>query len=215
MGVFLCLVMGRIILVMALLLSFGLLHAQKVVKKAVLNPETSYVLINAANCFKISISTTSSKEIRVEALIDGEYKNDLLVKIEEDGPSIGISAGFHPNFKKPNDKLSAHKVISISLKLHIPENMKVRLIGTSTNVYAEGDYEDLKVSLDDGSCSIDSINGTVQATTRSGDIHVRSKGANIVTNNSFGSISENNIPKGANHYNLITTTGNIYLKKIE
>jgi len=207
--------MGRVKLVLALLLSFGLINAQKVVKKSVLNPETSYILINAANCFKIDLSTTSSKEIVVEALIDGEYRNDLLVKIEEDGPSITVSTGFHPDFVKPNDKLSAHKVISISLQLQIPENMKVRLIGTNTNVYAKGNYKDLKVTLDDGSCNIHSINGTVRAITRSGDIHVRSKEANIVTKNSFGSITENNIPMGTNDFNLITTTGNIYLNKTE
>ncbi len=200
---------------MVLLLSFGLLNAQRTVRKTVLNPETSHVLINAANCFKIDLSTTASKEIVVEAHIEGEYKNDLLVKIEEEGPSIAISAGFHPNFIKPNDKLSAHKVISISLKLNIPENMKVSLLGTNTNVYAKGNYGDLQVTLDDGSCNIHAIHGTVHALTRSGDIHVRSKGANIVTNNSFGSISENNIPKGPNYFNLITTTGNIYLKKTE
>ncbi len=198
-----------------MLLSFGLSNAQKVVKKSVLNPETSYVLINAANCFRIDLSTTSSKEIVVEALIDGEYKNDLLVKIEEHVPSIAISAGFHPNFIKPNDKLSAHKVISISLKLQIPENMNVRLLGTNTNVYAKGSYEDLKVTLDDGSCNIHSIYGTVHAITRSGDIYVRSKEANIVTKNSFGSISKNNIPMGTNYFNLSTTTGNIYLSKTE
>ena len=89
---------------MILLMSFGLLGAQKVIKKSVHNPGTSSILIDADDCFKVEITTTLSKEIVVEALIDGEYKNDLLVKIEEDGPSINISTGFQPDFIKPNDK---------------------------------------------------------------------------------------------------------------
>jgi hypothetical protein len=215
MGVFLCLVMGREIFVVILLMSFGFLNAQKVVKKSVLNPDTSSILIDADDCFKVEITTTLSKEIVVEALIDGEYKNDLLVKIEEDGPSIEISTGFQPNFIKPNDKLSAHKVISISLKVQIPENMKVHLFGSNTNVYAKGSYKVLKVTLDDGTCNFQSINGIAHAVSRSGDIYVYSKGATIETKNSFGSTETGNIPKGDDYFNLVTTTGNIYLKKTE
>ena len=215
MGVFLCLVMGREIFVVILLMSFGLLRAQKVVKKSVLNPDTSFILINADDCFKVEITTTLSKEIAVEAHIDGEYKNDLLVKIKEDGPSIDISTGFQPNFIKPNDKLSAHKVISISLKVQIPENMKVRLFGSYANVYAKGSYKILKVTLDDGTCNFQSIYGIAHAVTRSGDIYLYSKGATIETKNSFGSTEAGNIPKGDDYFNLVTTTGNIYLKKTE
>jgi len=215
MGVFLCLVMERGIFMLILLLSFGLLNAQKMVKKSVHKPDTSSILIDADNCFKVEITTTLSKEIVVEALIDGEYKNDLVIKIEEVGPSIEISTGFQPNFIKPNDKLSAHKVISISLKVQLPENMNVHLFGSNTNVYAKGSYKDLKVTLDDGTCNFQSINGITHALTRSGDIYVYSKGATIETKNSFGSTEIGNIPKGADYFNLVTTTGNIYLKKTE
>jgi hypothetical protein len=203
------------IFVLVLLISIGLLNAQKVVKKSVRNPDTSSILIDANDCFKVEITTTLSKEIVVEALIDGEYKNDLLVKIEEDGPWIEISTGFQPNFIKPNDKLSAHKVISISLKVQVPEKMKVRFFGSNTNVYAKGSYKDLKVTLDDGNCNFQSIKGKAHVVTRSGDIYVYSKGANIETKNAFGNTEAENIPKGDDYFNLVTTTGNIYLKKTE
>ena len=200
---------------MILLMSFGLLNAQKVVKKSVRNPDTSSILIDANDCFKVEVITTLSKEIVVEARIDGEYKSDLLVKIRDNDPTIIISAGFQPSFIKPNDKLSAHKVISISLKVRIPENMKVRLFGTNTNVYAKGSYKVLEVTLDDGSCNFQSIKGKAHAVTRSGDIYVYSKGATIETKNSFGNTETENIPKGDDYFNLVTTTGNIYLKKTE
>lgn len=215
MGVFLCLKMRSKIVVLVLLISYGSLNAQKMVKKTAFNPDTSFILIDANGCFKVEITATRSKEIIVAALIDGEYKNDLLVKIEEDGPFIEISTGFQPNYIKPNDKLSAHKVISISLKVQIPENMKVRLFGSNTNVYANGRYKDLRITLDDGTCNFQSINGIAHAVTRSGDIYVSSNGATIVTKNSFGSTEAGNIPKGDDYFNLITTTGNIYLKKID
>ena len=198
-----------------LFLSFGILNAQKVVKKAVQNPETANILIDANNCYQIDITTTSAKDIVVEAFMDGEYKNDLLIKIEEEGPTIAISTGFHPNFIKPNDKLSAHKVISIALKLQIPKKMKVNLFGANTNVYATGNYDDIRVTLDDGNCNFKTISGKASATTQSGDIYVYSNGAVIETKNIFGLISNNGIPRGDNYFKLSTTKGNIYLRKTE
>ncbi len=215
MGRFLWLVMGMKVFMFVLFISFGMLNAQKVVKKAVQNPETSNLLIDANNCYQIDLTTTSAKDIVIEAFMDGEYKNDLLIKIEEDGPTIAVSAGFHPNFIKPNDKLSAHKVISIALKVQIPKNMKVNLFGVNANVYATGNYEDIRVTLDDGNCNFYTIMGMASATTQSGDIYVYSNGAIIETNTNFGHISNNGIPKGDNYFKLTTTKGNIYLRKTE
>ncbi|MBT8306430.1 MAG: hypothetical protein KJN85_05805 [Maribacter sp.] len=207
--------MGMKVFMFVLFISFGMLNAQKVVKKAVQNPETSNLLIDANNCYQIDLTTTSAKDIVIEAFMDGEYKNDLLIKIEEDGPTIAVSAGFHPNFIKPNDKLSAHKVISIALKVQIPKNMKVNLFGVNANVYATGNYEDIRVTLDDGNCNFYTIMGMASATTQSGDIYVYSNGAIIETNTNFGLISNNGIPKGDNYFKLTTTKGNIYLRKTE
>jgi len=192
-----------------------MLNAQKVVKKSVLNPDTSDIFIDANNCYKVEVTTTLSKEIVVEAFIDGEYKNELLLGIKEDDSSLIISSGFQPSYIRPGDKLSAHKVISISLRVRLPENMKVRLFGTNTNVYIHGRYKDLQVTLDDGTCNFQGINGNAHALTRSGDIYVYSKGATIETKNSFGNTEAGNIPNGDDYFNLVTTTGNIYLKKTE
>lgn len=118
-----------------------------------------------------------------------------MVKIEHIGSSLEISAGFHPNFIQPKDKLSVHKVISISFQVHIPKNMAICIIGTSTNVFANGEYANLQVLLEDGSYNLDAIHGTTKVLTRSGDIHVRTKGATFMTKNSYGSIEKETIPE--------------------
>lgn len=207
--------MGRSLLVVLLVMGFGALHAQKVIRKSVLDPKVSFVTIAGENCFKVELSNTSSKTIGIQANIDGEYSDDLLLRIEEKGHSLEISAGFQPNFVQPNDKLSAHKIISISLQVQVPKNMKVRLVGTNTNVYAKGEFKNLLISLDDGSCNLDVSNGATQVLTRSGDIYVYTKGATIKTKNSFGSIEGNTIPKGKDIFDLTTITGDIHLMKTE
>ena len=203
------------IFVVLLLVCFQMLNAQKVIRKSLQDPEAIYLEINTENCFKVELTTSKSKEILIEARIDGEYKNDLLVRVGHKGPVVGISAGFQPNFIIPDDKLSAHKVISISLQIQIPENMKVHILGTSTQVIAEGNYSEFKAILDDGSCKLNRIHGSALVTTRSGDINVYSTQGTFSINNSFGSVFRDNIPTGKDYFDLTTTTGEIRLTKIE
>ncbi len=195
--------------------SLGMVNAQKVVKKNIIDVNAAHLLIDAANCFKIDLTTNTSKEMVVEAIIDGEYRNDLLVKIEEETSFIKISAGFQPGYIIPNDKLSAHKVISISLRIQVPEQMNVHLFGTNCNVHAAGLYTNLKVTLDDGLCNLENVSKNTVVTTQSGDIYVQSKGATVETKNSFGTVFNGNIPIGDDFFKLSTVTGNIYMKKIE
>ena len=76
--------------------------------------------MNAANCFKVEFHTGDGNEINIEAEIEGEYSQDLDLKVNTNGTTVLIEAGFAPSFENPNDKLSAHKVVSILLKITIP-----------------------------------------------------------------------------------------------
>ncbi|MGB5435928.1 MAG: hypothetical protein WBM98_08555, partial [Maribacter sp.] len=132
--------MGKSLLTVLFIMGFGLLTAQRVIRKSVLDATVSTIAIDAENCFKVELSTSETKEIVVQARIDGEYKNELVVNVVHHGPSIEISTDFQPDFVQPNDKLSAHKVLSVSLNIQIPKYMAVGIIGTSTNLFINGDY---------------------------------------------------------------------------
>ena len=151
----------------------------------------------------------------VEATIDGEYKNHLLLKIYEEGSTMRVSAGFQPNFVNPNDKLSAHKVISIALKITVPRYKNVFVYGNSSNVTVKGAYTNLKITLADGRCILDDVSETVEVITQSGNIFVNSPRADIKTVTKYGKIYRDPIPEGDYQFNLNTTSGDINLKKIE
>jgi len=199
--------MKRIFLI--LILSANFLSAQKIVKKAIINPDITAVRIDARNCFQIKMQTSKVNEMYVEAIIDGEYKNDLILNLKEQGSSIFVSAGFSPNFKNPNDKLSAHKVISIELLISLPAGQNVQVDGTSCNIIASGDYEHLKVTLNDGNCILNEVSEIITVMTQSGNIDVHCSNAKINAASKFGEIGENDIPDGNNNFTLNTTTGNI------
>jgi len=202
----------RGILVLSVLFCMEM-RGQKVVKKAILNSNIEFVQINTTNCFKVETATSTSDTIQVEATIDGEYKKDLIVTIDEEGQNLTISAGFQPGFIHPNDKLSAHKVLSISLKITIPEYKKVKIYGTTTSVFSSGKYKNLWVVLSDGKCVLNQIKESAEVTTQSGDIVVYQEAAEIEAKTKYGSIEREPTATGKSKLKLTSTTGNISIKK--
>ena len=184
-------------------------------KKSVLDNKISHVQIDADNCYLVSLTTHANNDIIVEAQIDGEYSKDLELMVSENGSTVMVAAGFQANFKHPNDKLSAHKVVSISLNITIPKLKDVLLYGTNTRVVAEGDFKNLDIILADGDCNLTNVSEDVTVKTQSGDIFVSSKKATVIAKSKYGKVSGNPIPKGAARYILNTVTGNIVLHKTE
>ncbi|MFS4454585.1 hypothetical protein [Maribacter sp. 2304DJ31-5] len=174
------------------------------------------IKIDANNCFEVFLDTRSkTDEISIEGKIDGEYKKDLKLNIVKDGNSVWVNAGFRPNFKNPNDKLSAHKVISIALRITVPEWKWVSLYGTRSRVLAQGKYKKLNIALSEGSCELKEVAQQVNVRTQSGDILVNAIAAQINARTKYGTQDKNTIPKGHNRYTLNTVTGNIILNKTE
>lgn len=199
-----------------LLLCCGLnfLQAQKLIRKTLVHPGIEFFQIDSNHCFKVDLQTVRSEEMVVEATIDGEYRKDLLVKITEEGNTIKVSTGFQPNFVNPNDKLSAHKVISIALKISLPEYQKVQLFGNSSQVEVNGRYTDLDIRLNDGRCVLNNVSENVKVKTQSGNITLNSQAATIRALSRYGKIYRAEVPAGDDHFDLSSTSGDIHINRI-
>lgn len=196
-----------------LLFSCCCLKAQKTVKKTIIDPKTSFIQIDAENCFEVILNTSNSTDLIVDAAMDGEYNPNLLVNVKQEGATIFVSAGFQPNFIVPNDKLSAHKVVSIALNINLPNYINAKVFGTSCNVMASGRYHSLAVVLSDGRCELNNVGENCTVRTQSGDILVTSSRASINAISTYGKIIEEPIPTGNDNFKLHTVTGDIHLKK--
>lgn len=189
------------------------LHAQKLVRKAFVDPRTETIQIDAQYCYRIDLKTGFSNEIEVSASMEGEYAKDLLISIEQSGTTAMISADFQPLFINPNDKLSAHKVVSIALEISVPEYKNVDVFGTNTNLYAKGKYEDLNITLSDGRCNLENVSESVEVTTQKGDILLAAPSGNITAESVYGKVKRETIPFGYNQFVLKTIEGDIFLTK--
>lgn len=189
--------------------------AQKQLERTIDARSVSLLQIDAANCFEVKIETGDTDVIVVTARLEGEYTKDLDLKVYENGRTLAINAGFKDTFINPNDKLSAHKVVSIALHVFLPKWKNVQLYGTNARVVAQGDYEDMNIVLADGICELDQVGRNVRVRTQSGNITMKAKSGSIAASSKYGLVNKMVLPKGTNRYNLSTVTGNIELKKPE
>jgi hypothetical protein len=189
--------------------------AQKAVKKSIVNAEITHIQVDVKNCFELDLSTSTGDALVIEGQIDGEYEKDLLLQVLEEGSTLKISAGFQPNFVNPNDKLSAHKVVSIALKIVLPKQKSVHVFGTNCNVTVVGGYDLLKVSLNDGRCDLNKVSESAEVTTQSGTISVIYTSAVVRAYTKYGKVIGTISKNGNDRFNLSTVTGDIVLKRVE
>jgi hypothetical protein len=189
--------------------------AQKQVKRTIEASSITLLQIDAANCFEVKLETGNTNDIVIDARLEGEYSKDLEVAIYEDGGTLFVDAGFKASFVNPNDKLSAHKVVSIILHVFLPKWKNVQVYGTNTRVVAMGSYSDLSIVLADGNCELNEISQNVTVKTQSGNIVLKAKAGSVTASSKYGQVSQIGLPKGLNQYNLSTVTGNIELNKPE
>lgn len=201
---------------LALLIFLGImpiLSAQKTVQKTILDTKDTAVEINANSCFLVTINTADTNEISVRAQMDGEYSKDLLLNVHEEGKTLVVNTSFNPLFEPPNDKLSAHKVLSISLNITIPEYMKVSIYGTYSTVKATGKYQHINISLNDGKCILREVSDVAYVNTQSGTIDLFSKSGTLTAVSKYGKVSAEKLEDGHNQYQLNSITGNINVYK--
>ena len=123
-----------------------------------------------------------------------------------------VTTDFAPNFVPYNDKLSAHKVISIFLEVFLPEKTNLSILGTNAKVAINGNYSNLNVLLMEGECLIDvsAISGKIK--TQSGNIEVSNNTTIQEAKTKFGRII-NDPENRSTGITLVSNTGNILFQK--
>lgn len=183
--------------------------AQRHLEKTYLDPSVNAVIISGEQCFQVFVDTAPTQEVVVEADMEGEYQNDVFIQMETLGNTLRIGTDFAPNFEQPNDKLSAHKVLSVKLKIRLPESLKVSLVAGDCQVTAHGSYRELEVKIAGGGCTLYNQSNLTEVNTISGFITAYIPAGQVSAHSGFGEVHMGLVPKGFNRYNLNTTRGTI------
>ena len=184
-------------------------RAQRHLEKTYLDPSVNAIFISAEQAFQVVVDTSPTQEVIVEADMEGEYQNDVFIQMETLGNTLRIGTDFAPNFERPNDKLSAHKVLSVKLKIVLPENLKVSLVAGDCQVKASGNYRELNVKIAGGGCTLQGRTYRSDIDTISGFISAYIAEGQVLAQSGFGEVELESVPYGPDRYTLKSVRGSI------
>lgn len=188
------------------------LQAQKVTQKTFDLTSIETVVIDAQHMHQIALrSVVNAEMLTVDGVFEGEYQNQMAFTAVSSGKTITVAGNIQPLFEKYDDKLGAHKSLNLALIITVPENKKVILTGTSstTNVEVAGTYKHLTISLHDGDCMLNSVNGSIKVLTYSGHITVENYQGKVNTSSKYGEVVVNENKKNASVMQLESVKGTI------
>jgi len=123
----------------------------------------------------LTVVASSVEEISVRVHLEGETSDEIVIteQLEDNKLTLGFSSW--PLAKTYNDKLSAHKIVSVVVTISIPETLFVTINSNTAAVVAEGTFELLYIDVEDKNCVLQNFNGNANLTTNRGAIVVSTR----------------------------------------
>jgi len=179
-----------LLIIVLFIFSCNLFAQKKLLKEYdVDNIHTLY--IDSNDIFQIKLETSQTDKIIMYTQIDGETYENTLLHTETIEGILKITTGHTPDFIPFNDKLSAHKILSIVLEITLPEGLNLDVYSTLASVNAQGDYNQIRINLGRGGCHlsdfrfresllINTISGNIELETKNAEVHAQSRNGSVV-----------------------------------
>lgn len=171
--------------------------------------------INSNEIFEISIIATSSDQITVNTIIEGETFASTLLNSKIENGILKITTGKTPDYIPFNDKLSAHKVMAIELEIVVPIGLDIWVYSTLASLDTYGELGQVRVDLGRGHFKGEGFRfrESAQINTISGSVTIELEAARIEANSRNGSVSLATTINQGLPLTIETIDGNISLQK--
>lgn len=163
--------------------------------------------------YKINLQTSKEDKILLSTHSEGEYFNDINLEVERLQDKILITSSFREILQSGYDKLSAHKVFSLEVNLTIPEGLEIYIKSNIATVNATGNFKDIQVELQSGSCKLKNFTGNALVNTYRGGIWVETNNADIKASSGTGTVDIPKEMRGSNSLELRSINGDIKVVK--
>lgn len=188
--------------------------AQKQTEKQWNALQIEKVDINGEGIFKINIKNSESNTIDLVVKFEGEHSENLVIIDSVSHGVLKLSTDFQPLFKADNDKLSAHKVLSVELQLSIPKHIDLNIKSDIAQTKIEGHFPNVFIELKTGNCTLDPFFGNATINTISGNINIKTNNAKTIAKSKTGIVDVKQFKLALYQLNLQTVNGNINVSKI-
>ena len=161
--------------VIFLLFCITIVNAQKTLSRSYSASGIENILIDGNGVHLLKVRAAKVKAISVRVRLEGETSEEIGIKEQLKGDRLQLGFGSWPFAKMYNDKLSAHKVVSVEVVITIPENMFVSLTSNTTAVVAQGKFRFLYVDIEDEDCLLKNFLGGASLKTNRGRITIKTQ----------------------------------------
>lgn len=189
--------------------------AQKRMIKSFSAENIETINFNFNQVSNIAVSTSDTQKITIEAIVEGENSEHIVLTNRKYMNALFISSDFQPAYRDANDKLSAHKVISVELLVTLPKHLRIYIKSDIGDIQAMGSYKKLTLELSEGRCILEQFNGNALINTQNGAIDIQTNFAQIETNSAHGKVLQEEIETGENKIQLNSVNGDITITKYE
>ncbi|HSP11600.1 MAG TPA: hypothetical protein VLO29_03660 [Salegentibacter sp.] len=169
--------------------------------------------IYADEVSSIRIETKSTTTISMATHSEGEYYNRIGLDTKMENGTLIINSKFPQALSGGFDKLSAHKVFSIDLRLQIPAGLRVYIKSDQASVLATGKYSLFEAELNQGFCDLIGFSGNGRVQTIMGDIHFETQDTRIEAETRNGKLQKSLPQAGKSLLKLSSVNGDISLYK--
>lgn len=204
-------------LVFLIILSFSFQHnyAQKLIEKEFSAIDISTIVISGNTMFKINLHTKPSNQVNLRLSVEGENNEQIVLQAYTSHDTLFVGSAYQPLFNVPDDKLSAHKKISIELDLALPEHLDISVKSDIASVEIKGVYNTIFSELINGNFKATEFSSNILVNTVHGNMHVETNNAVLNLNTKNGKIYQEQLDFGNQQISLNSINGNIRVIKTQ
>jgi hypothetical protein len=179
---------NNLLFVLFFILNFLQLKAQRETIQTFDASSIKEVIIEVDEVFNVEIETANTPVIKLSTLSEGEYLNEIVIQTQQDLHSFQLNSQYREILTSGFDKLSAHKVYAVHLKLVIPKNLNVIVISNIASLNAVGNFKKLEAELKSGACRLIDFSGQALINTFQGNVYVETTTANVKATTNHGNL---------------------------
>ena len=198
------------------IISNQIISAQKIIEKELYASDISTIIVSGNTMFNISMNTKPINKVNLVLAIEGENNEQIVLKTIRKQDTIFISSEYQPLFNVPDDKLSAHKKISIELNMIVPENIDVSVKSDIGSVQIKGIYKSVFSELVNGNFKAFNVSSNLLViNTLHGNIYVETNTAIVDISTKNGEVHKEQLDFGKQRISLNSINGDIRVIKTQ
>lgn len=191
------------------------IHAQKRIEKQLDATDISTVVISGNTMFKINLNAKPADKVNLRLTVEGENNEQIVLKTYKNQDTLFVGSAYQPIFNVPDDKLSAHKKISIELDMVVPEHLNINIKSDIASVQIQGIYNTIFSELVNGNFKALNFSSDLLVNTIHGNMHIETNNAELNLHTKNGTIDHDELDSGKQQISLNSINGNIRVIKTQ